>query len=232
MTIKVHNNTKFKKLYILCEGNEYKLSGVQYVEIETQNSTAKVLIDVRDENKVYLDIIDMFFGIFIPEHSICKINCSYAFDLVSNYDHCDITINDLNSVCDNNIVFRSASVEVEDSAKRNIDYILSNIESVKKKHTLLQVFVLSAFPLILIAAIMCIVDFSLSTFALLLFCLLAFLSPAIKRIKQFNNFCTEENARTELLRAELDKNSGIKRLNKKETKWDKFMSNLFERIFK
>lgn len=233
MKIKITNNSDYKYAYLIYEGKSYDLSDNHIVEIENDTKNkVRLLIDIRDKNNVYPNLIDLFFGILNPENSICKIKCSYVCDIVSAFECCSIIIDDLISSNDNNIIYESVFIDSKNSSIQTVDYKLSDIESTKKRYTILQLFGLSSLPLTLFLIILCIANFSWGLISIVLLDILLLVFPGIRKIKQFNEVCTDTNARNVLLNAEFRRRNDISQLDKEETKAEKFLFKLFDRIFK
>lgn len=233
MKINIINNSSYKHAYLFYDGKSYNLSDNHIFDVETNKiDTARFLIDIRDKNNVYPNLVDLFFGILDPENPICKIKCSYVFDVESTLEYCSIIINDLISSNDNGIIYESVFIYSENANIKTIDYKLGDVESTKKRYIFLQLFVLSSLPLTLFLIILCIINFSWGLISIVLLDILLLVFPAIKKIKQFNETCTDINARNILLNSELKQKNDISQLCKEETKTEKFLFKLFDKIFK
>lgn len=233
MKIKITNNSSYKHAYLISEGRSYNLSDNHIVEVDSnKKDIVRLLIDIRDKNNVYPNLIDLFFGILNPENSICKIKCSYVCNIVSSFECCSIIIDDLISSNDNNVIYESVFIDSKNAGIQTVDYKLNDIESTKKRHTILQLFVLSSLPLTLFLIFLCIVNFSWDLILIVLLDILLLVFPAIRKIKQFNKVCTDANARNALLNSELRQRNGISQFDKEETKTEKFLFKLFDRFFK
>lgn len=233
MIINITNNSGYKNIYLCYDGITYNLSDNHIVDIETNKTNmARLLIDIRDKNNVYPNLIDLFFGIFNPENSICKIKCSYVCEIESTNERCSLIVNDLASDNDNGIIYESVFIDSENANIKTIDYKLSDIESTKKRHNFLQLFVLSSLPLTLLLIILCIINFSWSLISIILLDVLLLVFPAIRKIKRFNEVCTDVNARNILLNSELKQRNNISKLDKEEKITERVLFKLFDKIFK
>lgn len=194
----------------MIEGKDYNITDNRFIEIEVQQTdSVELLIDIRDENTIHLSFLDFILRLLDSDSSVSRLKCSYGFDVATTSDCCNITVNDLISDGENNIRFESVAAYSENAVIKSSDYILSDIKSIKTKHTLLQMLVLSALPLTLISIILCLIKFSWGLLLASLLLIIFAVIPSLKRIKSFNEECTAENARKALLNAELRQKKGI-----------------------
>ncbi len=233
MKIEVINNSSYKQIRLQCEGKSYNLLDNCVFQIEPLvKESLRISIDICEKNNVYPNFIDLFFGVVNPENSICRLKCSYVCDIIPKSDNFSIIINDLISSHKENVIYESVFIDSENAIIQTIDYKLSNVESTKKRHAFLQIFIMSSLPLTLFLVVLCIINFSWGLLAIIILDVLWLVIPGIRKIKYFDKLCTNENARDVLLDIEFKQRNGMLYLLENETKTDKILFKIFDKIFK
>lgn len=229
MEIRITKNFLYKNVFLFCEGKKYDFSKDNYLEITTSSNSAQITVTIQDKNLVYPDIIDFVCGIISPENSICRIRCLCTFDVMSSSERCDVVLSNISKNCEN-IYFDSVFAKSENSEIKTVQYKPNNIESVRKKHMLLQLLLLSTIPVMLLLLIFCLIDFSLDLLAILVLDLFVFVLPSFKRIKKFNSLCNESTAENLLFEAELTYDDNFIQLPQKHTKIKRIILNILDKL--
>lgn len=233
MIINIKNNSGYKNALLTCNGRTYNISDNRSLQIEScDNTPVTMSVDIGDKNCVLPNFLDFLSGFFSPrDSSVCVIRCSYVFEVMPLSERCDVVIDNFTSGNQgDNIVYDSVFADSENASVRPLSYRMNDIKSVKKKHTLLQLFVMSTLPLAVFLIIMCIIKFSWFLSSVTAFDILFFVLPGLRKIKRFNDNCTDENAQKALMNAEYRRrNGGLPA--EENTKIGKFLSKIFGGLF-
>ncbi len=231
MIIRINNKAKYKHIYFVCGGKRYLLTD-KTLEISTTCSTVKAVVEILDRSTVVPNLIDLCCGILDSESVLCKIKSSYVFEMESNMDCCTLIVEDVVSEPVDNIIFESVYVNSMNATIKTLDYKISNMRSIKNKHTFIQLFFLSSLPITFLLLLLCVFDFSFVLIIAILLDIVFLVLPSLKRIKLFNSVFNEENAKKLLLDSEMKLINGQNEEVENITKTEKLLFKIFDKIFK
>lgn len=201
MDIYVVNKTSFGELYMEIDGKEYPLSKNKTVNVHYEGNEIHVSFIIKDKNKLFVDIIDLFCGTFKPKGSCSYVNCNCNFVLSSENNVCKLGVFDLKESYNKQLVFKSVFVEGDGALLKDINYELTDINKIQKKHGILHFFVLSLLPLLIVNFYALISYCEISDILTFLLLLLFFAIPSFREIREFRNNCKSSTANSTLIKS-------------------------------
>ncbi len=231
MKIHILNNSSYSNIFLYCEGKEYNLLENGFTDVNTINNYASLSFIINDKNTVYPNLTDLLCGIINPYSLACNLKCNYTCNILCSENICNVCVTDIMAQEDN-IVFESIFLSSPNAKIESTNYKLTNVSSVIKKHTMLQLLLFSALPITLLLIAFCLKNFSWSLFELIIVDLLILVFPGIKRIKQFNDSCNDTLAKELLSIIEFKKRNDTLEDSQTETKIERFVFKIFDKLFK
>lgn len=222
--MKLYNDTKYNYRAIIND-IEYDLRKGTNIEVEDKENT-KVLLMCQGKSSVHINILDLLLGVFFGDSTVTMLYADYYFETEKS-DSITIKCNDWNEREQFSVYACYADAGVTKES-----YEITNLEKIKKKHTLLHLFVTSLFPVGIILLLLCFILSPPYPF-ILLFAIWFFIFglPSLKEIKRFKKETTNEYINQMLCeRAVMRRNN--ENYDADTSKSSKFINGILKKMFK
>lgn len=233
MRIKIVNESN-QSAFVIFNSAEYTFDRSNILYIETEDTFADIIVKKSTPSSVHINILDLLLGMLIGNGSVTSVNCDYSFRIECD-DNCQIILKE-NRLSPKEQFVYSSFCAVSDSAEiSDENYSVNNYKKIRRKHTFIHLFLLSALPLevLLVLFFLIFTDNYLTMVVPVLLIFLLFTVPSLKQLKVFKYRVNNEYANQILteqctvLRSS-DSSSAIPN----ESKFDNFIVRILNKMFK
>ena len=149
MQLNIVNESSYKNLNIICNGNTFSLNKENTITSLDIYDNANVEIQVLEKNRILLNLLFALVDGFVDGESVINsLVCDVSFDINESDDLQTIVIKDLEHRDDKN-GYIYESVYIENNNINNLVYRLTNTDKARKKALFYYVFIVSWLPFIL-----------------------------------------------------------------------------------
>ena len=205
MQLNIVNESSYKNLNIICNGNTYSLNKENTItNLDIYNNT-NVEIQVLEKNRILLNLLFALVDGFVDGESVINsLVCDVSFDISESDDLQTIVIKDLEHRDDKN-GYIYESVYIENNNINNLVYRLTNADKARKKALFYYVFIVSWLPFILaLLGYYFLVKGNVLAILASILILLVFAIPSWKKASRVKKYYSNEFA-NEKLNAEYNK---------------------------
>lgn len=150
MQLNIVNESSYKKLNIVCNGETFSLTEDNTITIFNVDNNTKIEIQVLEKNRVLLNLLFALVDGFIDGESVLNsLVCDVSFNVCETDDLQTLIIKDLEHRDDKN-GYIYESVFIDNSNINNLSYHLTNTDKVRNRALFYYVFVVSWLPIILV----------------------------------------------------------------------------------
>ena len=205
MQLNIVNESSYKNLNIICNGNTFSLNKENTItNLDIYNNT-NVEIQVLEKNRILLNLLFALVDGFVDGESVINsLVCDVSFDISESDDLQTIVIKDLEYRDDKN-GYIYESVYIENNNINNLVYRLTNADKARKKALFYYVFIVSWLPFILaLLGYYFLVKGNVLAILASILILLVFAIPSWKKASRVKKYYSNEFA-NEKLNAEYNK---------------------------
>ena len=205
MQLNIVNESSYKNLNIICNGNTFSLNKENTItNLDIYNNT-NVEIQVLEKNRILLNLLFALVDGFVDGESVINsLVCDVSFDISESDDLQTIVIKDLEHRDDKN-GYIYESVYIENDNINNLVYRLTNTDKARKKALFYYVFIVSWLPFILaLLGYYFLVKGNVLAILASILILLVFAIPSWKKASRVKKYYSNEFA-NEKLNAEYNK---------------------------
>ncbi len=136
MKVNIVNNTSYKKIGIVCNGNEYFLEKDKTVTIDDASENIELKVKIYDRHRVLFNFLYLLIdGFFDSENFVYDLQSDAVYELFLKNGNATVFLKDLDSRdCENNIIYNSVYLYSDDIVIKNINFDLANTAKVKCKY--------------------------------------------------------------------------------------------------
>ena len=204
MYLNIINNSSYKTLNIICNGNSFLLKKDDIISNLNTDDNCHIEIQISENNKVLLNLLFALIDGFVDGESVINsLVCNVSFDINTIEDSQTIVIKDIEHRDDKN-GYIYESVYPENSSLKNITYSLTNTDKARKKALFYYIFVVSWLPvLIALSGYYFLVKGNVLAILTALLILLVFTIPSWKKANKMKKYYSSEYA-NEMLNKEYE----------------------------
>ena len=205
MQLNIVNESSYKNLNIICNGNTFPLNKVNIITSLDIDNNTNVEIQVLEKNRILLNLLFALVDGFVDGESVINsLVCDVSFDISESDDLQTIVIKDLEHRDDKN-GYIYESVYIENDNINNLVYRLTNTDKARKKALFYYVFIVSWLPFILaLLGYYFLVKGNVLAILASILILLVFAIPSWKKASRVKKYYSNEFA-NEKLNAEYNK---------------------------
>ena len=205
MKLNIVNESSYKNLNIICNGNTFPLNKVNIITSLDIDNNTNVEIQVLEKNRILLNLLFALVDGFVDGESVINsLVCDVSFDISESDDLQTIVIKDLEHRDDKN-GYIYESVYIENDNINNLVYRLTNTDKARKKALFYYVFIVSWLPFILaLLGYYFLVKGNVLAILASILILLVFAIPSWKKASRVKKYYSNEFA-NEKLNAEYNK---------------------------
>lgn len=202
MQLNIVNESSYKKLNIVCNGETFSLTEDNTITIFNVDNNTKIEIQVLEKNRVLLNLLFALVDGFIDGESVVNsLVCDVSFNVCETDDLQTLIIKDLEHRDDKN-GYIYESVFIDNSNINNLSYHLTNTDKVQNRALFYYVFVVSWLPIIIVLlGYYFLAKGNVSAILASVLILLVFAIPSWKKAsrvkKYYNNEIANEKLNTE-----------------------------------
>lgn len=195
MYLNIINNSSYKTLNIICNGNSFLLKKDDIISNLNTDDNCHIEIQISENNKVLLNLLFALIDGFVDGESVINsLVCNVSFDINTIEDSQTIVIKDIEHRDDKN-GYIYESVYPENSSLKNITYSLTNTDKARKKALFYYIFVVSWLPvLIALSGYYFLVKGNVLAILAALLILLVFTIPSWKKANKMKKYYSSEYA--------------------------------------
>lgn len=193
--------------------------------------TKNMYITLKSQNcsTIHLNWIDMILGLFSGDCTVTILRPDYKFKIDDNSSE-TITIKDNNWNVKEQLSYNACYADGNISDE---EYIISDMEKIRKKHKNFHLFLTSLFPVGLISLILCFVTSYFEIFAIIFAAwLLIFGIPSVKETIKFKQLTKTDRMNQKLCAFAVERRNGSPYPDVDESKSGKLINKIIKKMFK
>ena len=225
--MKIHNNTLYKYTAFI-NGREFNLNRNSIIEFEC-DKPIKIDLISKNKNRVFINILDVFLGLFWGGSTLTIVYCDYSF-LIRNCDINEISLKNNSWNPRDQITINSCYADIEVDEE---NYAIHNFNKIKKKHRNFHLFISSFLPVGIILFILCFLFTNPSVFIILFSAWLGLFGiPSFIEISRLDEFSNQAYVNQTLCRYADELRKGAVYVSEDTSKTGKFIGKILGKMFK